>query len=106
MEIRSISVRDAYDLLSEGKSIALDVRTYSEYIAGHIPQSQHIPLDQLKTEVIKNDIDSEKDIIVYCASGNRSQIACDILQKHGYERCYNLSGGIGVWRMHNFPIVR
>jgi rhodanese-related sulfurtransferase len=105
MDILSISAHDAYDLLHAGKSIALDVRTHSEYIAGHIPQAHHIPLDQLKKELLNENIDSERDIVVYCASGNRSRIACDILLRHGHERCFNLLGGIGVWRMHNFPIV-
>jgi rhodanese-related sulfurtransferase len=54
----------------------------------------HIPLPELRDRLA--EIPKERDLIVYCQSGQRSYVACRILSQHGY-RCWNLSGSYITW---------
>jgi rhodanese-related sulfurtransferase len=44
-----------------------------------------------------------KPIITVCRSGARSGQACRILRQHGFERVYNLKGGMQAWAAANMP---
>ena len=68
----------------EAGAIVIDVRTPSEYNAGHIDDSKNIPLDYIKKEIaaIKK---LNKPVITVCRSGNRSGIAKSILSSAGIE---------------------
>jgi rhodanese-related sulfurtransferase len=43
-----------------------------------------------------SEIPADRNVLVYCYSGQRSYVACRILCKHGY-RCRNLSGSYATW---------
>ncbi len=70
--------------LVNGGAIIIDVRTKSEFQAGHINGSQNIPLDTIKEEAttLKN---LNKPIVTVCRSGNRSGMAKSILSAAGVE---------------------
>ncbi len=72
----------------------LDVRERFEYqicnIAGHL-----IPLAEIAARM--NELDPGKDTIVYCRSGVRSAMVVGILRRLGFERVWNLRGGILAW---------
>jgi rhodanese-related sulfurtransferase len=74
----------------------LDVRTPKEYAQGHIPGAVHVPLAEVGARVKK--LKKDKDIVVYCASGNRSIWAIKRLIGMGYKNLYNLRGGYGAWK--------
>src|SRR5262249_49357963 len=44
-------------------------------------------------------------IYVYCATGNRSALVADVMKRMGYERAFNVQGGIERWRHLGFPLV-
>ncbi len=69
-----------------------DVRTAEEYAAGHVPNAELLPLDQLEAKI--GDIAADKDakIIVYCRSGNRSGQAQGLLNDIGYHNVCNAGG--------------
>ena len=70
-------------LLAQG-ALIVDVRTPQEYREGHIPQSQNIPLDQLKNKIA--DLKKKnKPIITVCRSGSRSGMAKSMLSQAGIE---------------------
>ncbi|MEW5797880.1 MAG: rhodanese-like domain-containing protein [Bacteroidota bacterium] len=77
-------------------SILLDVRTAGERRAQSISGSIHIPLHELGSRM--NDLEKyrSKEIICYCASGNRSVNAAIKLKKAGFQAA-NLKGGIASW---------
>lgn len=81
---------------SEKDIILLDVRTKEEYETGHIKNARLMPLDSIKEESVKNLVDKEATIFVYCRSGSRSSAAAKILVEQGYINVYNL-GGIINW---------
>ena len=79
--------------------VLLDVRTDKEYEAGHIPGSVHIPLSEIGDKIKK--LKKDKDLVVYCQSGNRSIWAIKRLMGMGYKNLYNLKGGYNAWsRIH------
>jgi rhodanese-related sulfurtransferase len=94
--IKQISARD----LDQKKGVMLiDTRTAKEYNAGHIPGAVHIPLADIGAKAKR--IRKDKEIVVYCASGNRSIWAIKRLMGMGYTNLWNLKGGYNAWkRLH------
>lgn len=92
-----ISPDEAKRLLDTTKGIILlDVRSEEEYRERHIPKSLLMPLNSLKAQAPKRLPDKNKEILVYCRSGNRSAAAVRILSKLGYVKVKNI-GGIIHW---------
>ncbi len=89
---QTIESNQAKSLIENGATI-IDVRTSEEYQEGHIENAINIPVDRI------NEVTSSKDttIIVYCASGVRSAQAAKVLKDAGYEKVYNLDGGLINW---------
>jgi len=97
IKYQTISPDNAYNELKEDKSIIiLDVRTYEEYISGHILGSILLPLDEMNETVLSVVTNKNIKIFVYCRSGNRSKIAAKELIELGYTNVYDL-GGIVNW---------
>ena len=80
---------------SDQNVVILDVRTASEFAAGHLKGA--IKMDFLSGEFAQklDSLDTSKSYYVYCRSGNRSSAACKQLAKIGCEKVYNLIGGYG-----------
>jgi phage shock protein E len=78
---------DYAELKNKG-AIILDVRSKSEYDAGHIRGSVNISVDQLVNNLGKLK-DKNKPIITCCASGARSGAAKNLLKSLGYTEVYN-----------------
>ena len=72
----------------------VDVRTPGEFAEGTIPGALNIELATLETQLKK--IPTDKPVVLFCRSGNRSGMAVGILAQHGYSEVYNL-GGVGGW---------
>lgn len=89
--IPSITTAELEQRLS-GTIVLLDVRTASEYKAGHIAKAKNIPLDKIGA------YSGEKESPVYliCQSGARSKKAATILNKKGYH-VINVRGGMSQW---------
>lgn len=75
-------------------SFVLDVRDPSEFERGAIPGAVNIPLNDLRGRL--GELPEGKELLVYCASGQRSYNACRILLQHGFQ-CRNLSGAYKTW---------
>ena len=82
-------------------AVILDVRELSEYRSGHIPGSLHIPLRELRSRM--TELSREREVIVVCRSGNRSQAAARVLAGAGYE-VRNLRGGMLAWAGEKLPV--
>ncbi len=76
--------------------ILLDVRTESEFMAGHIAGAILIPDNELAQRAPAELPDKNALILVYCRSGNRSQKAAQQLLELGYRQVYDF-GGILDW---------
>ncbi len=73
----------------------LDVRNPEEYQICRIPGSVLLPLPALPQRF--NELDRNREIVVHCKSGLRSQKAIQFLRQQGFTRLLNLKGGILAW---------
>ncbi len=76
--------------------VLLDIRTDKEYAQGHIPGAVHVPLADIGDKVKK--LKKDKEVVVYCRSGNQSIWAIKRLMGMGYKNLYNLKGGYNAWQ--------
>ncbi len=89
-EIRTIDWAKAEELAQAG-GLYVDVRYPEELSQGYVMNSVNIPLDEIKHRL--NELPKDRDLLVYCRSGRRSEAATNLLQKNGFERVYNVAGG-------------
>lgn len=80
----------------------LDVREPHEYQICHL-EGHLIPLNDLPRRV--GELDSAREIVVHCRSGQRSAQAVEFLQKAGFKKVANLAGGILAWSDQVDPSV-
>ena len=66
-----------------------------EYRIASIPGSRLMPLGEFPKHV--GDLDPNAEIVIHCKMGGRSARACAVLRQAGFERVYNLKGGILAW---------
>ena len=94
---RQITPQEALDMMAREQGyIILDVRTDSEFKAGHIPGAVNYPNEAISTADIPELPDKQQLILVYCRSGNRSKQASAKLAKLGYTNVIEF-GGINAW---------
>ena len=101
--VMMITPDEVYRIISEGRDhFLLDVRTPEEYSEGHIEGANLIPVQEL--EIRLDEVPMDKQIIVYCRSGNRSRTAANILMENGFGMVYDM-GGINSWIEKGYPVV-
>jgi rhodanese-related sulfurtransferase len=98
----TISVAEAAAKRSAG-AFVLDVRQPDEWNEYHVPGSTLIPLDQLETRL--NEVPKDKEIVVVCRSGNRSQPGRDVLKNAGFKQVTSMAGGLKEWKAAGLPTV-
>jgi len=96
-----ISVSEAYNKYQNGAYV-LDVRTQEEWNDFHAPNTTLIPLDQLPSRL--DEIPRDREIVIVCRSGNRSQQGRDILLNTGFQQVTSMQGGLNEWRASGYPI--
>ena len=101
----SVSVTEATLLVNREDAVIVDVRETNEWDAGHITGARHISLPQLDKRLSEIDKFKERPVIVCCASGNRSSSACGTLRRAGFQKVFNLAGGLGAWREAGLPVT-
>lgn len=79
-------------------ALILDVRTLGEFRSGHIPKAKNIPIQELSSKIHTLNAYTNEDIILYCASGARSASAARLLSNNGFNKIYNLSGGVHSYK--------
>lgn len=75
----------------EPGDLPLDVRSGTEWDAGHIENARHAPLARLSEYAA--DLDRDASIVVYCQSGARATVAASALRRMGFRRVATLRGG-------------
>ncbi len=101
--IKSVGTAEAIQLMNQKDAVVVDVRTDSEYQAGHIINSLHIPLDTLGDNAPKLQDYKNNSLIIVCRTGSRSAHTASKLKKLGFEQVQNLSGGMSAWGSANLP---
>ncbi|MDY6970658.1 MAG: rhodanese-like domain-containing protein, partial [Spirochaetota bacterium] len=100
-----VNAKQAKEILTSIKPLILDVRTPNEYYNGHLKNAKLIPLSQLEQRISEILEHKDKEVFIYCRSGNRSTVAAEILIKHGFKKIYNLITGIIDWKRMDYDII-
>lgn len=79
------------------------MRTPAEWSAGHIAGARHLPL----AEILKAccTLPTADEIVVYCGSGYRSNMAGSYMKNHGYGNVKSLAGGVLAWARSGQPLA-
>jgi len=99
---------DVADRITEGENIILlDVRTTEEHAEIHLENSLLLPVDEISQATLNKiglgEDSKDKEIILYCRSGNRSQRAYDLMTALGYTNLSSVQGGMVHWQEDNYP---
>jgi len=86
--------------------IIVDVRSTSEYNAGHIPQAQHIPFWQSFTTDALDNKEKQEEILLYCEHGPRAGIAKFAYFMAGFENIRYVEGHMTAWRKAGLPMEK
>jgi len=103
---KEVTAKEAAKLIENIQPLVLDVRTPFEYQQGHLADAVLIPVQELQSRWTEISDYKNQDILIYCATGNRSTVASKILIDSGFKRILNLRYGIADWRRSRFPIVK
>ena len=125
----SLTPQEAWQLVSQGQAILVDVRTAEERkFVGYVPDSLHVAwmtgtalnrnprfVGEFSTKVR----DKHAVVLLLCRSGKRSAAAAEALTKAGYRNVFNVlegfegeidpkqqRGKLGGWRIHDLPWVQ
>ena len=95
--VPGIGVQEVREKLERGDDfILLDVRDPHEWAISDIRgATHHIPKDEILEHL--NELDTAREIVVYCRTGARSADVTSPLREHGFERVKNMLGGINAW---------
>jgi molybdopterin/thiamine biosynthesis adenylyltransferase/rhodanese-related sulfurtransferase len=87
------------------RPVVVDVREQHEFEEGHIPGALHVPRGHLESRIEGAAPDRSKPVVLYCASGNRSALAADTLERLlGYENVESMTGGITLWKDRGYDV--
>lgn len=84
-------------LKAENPPVLLDVRQPGEHELVRLDNARLIPLPELPMRAGELADWKDKDVVVYCHHGVRSQMAIGILRMAGFHKLHNLTGGIDAW---------
>jgi rhodanese-related sulfurtransferase len=101
--LTAISTVHAVRLINQGARV-VDIREQTQFDAGHIVNSVHIPAAELDQESDKR-LKSAKSIILVCDNGSKSSQCIGPMKKSGRENVFSLQGGLTSWRQENLPVV-
>ncbi|MDP6922373.1 MAG: rhodanese-like domain-containing protein [Lutibacter sp.] len=83
----------------------VDIRSPEEFASGHLQGAVNINyfdenfLTQLAT------FNKEQPLFIYCRSGNRTAKASPAIRASGFQKLYDLAGGIKQWKASGYPLV-
>lgn len=98
--IRHVPQLSVQELHKEDGILPLDVRKDGEWQNGRIPGARHVFLGELRERL--DELDRDRPVATYCASGFRASIAASILAAHGFTRVHNVPGSWKAWKAAGF----
>jgi len=97
-DIPNLDANSFESMMNEEKnSVLLDVRTLPENKTLRIPNTKLIDIHKPNFLEEIDKLDRKKSYFIYCRSGSRSYSACRQMKTMGFEKVFNLKGGIISW---------
>ena len=113
-EVKTISASDALELSNKNECNLIDIRDGIELLnLGKIENSFHISRGLLEFSlhpdspyVQNNNLDLNKEIVLFCAAGGRSALAAKTLKEMGYKKVSHVEGGFGEMSNSGFKVIK
>ena len=90
----------------ESGVVFVDVRTEAEWLAGHLKNAVHLPLDEIGARAASLLPSKDTDLVLYCRTGRRAQIAAEQLRQLGYTGVSAMTGGYDDLEAAGYPVGR
>jgi rhodanese-related sulfurtransferase len=105
LAVAPITQEEVLARLGSGQdTVVLDVRTAQEFAAGHVPGAINIPHDQVEARIGELEHARDREIVVYCRTGRRSDLALQILAARGFSKLLHLEGDYLAWQAAGRPV--
>ena len=102
--MEEMNVQELADRIKAGNAPQIiDVREPNEFAYARIPGAVLRPLGDFREWA--QELDKDQEYVLQCHSGSRSWQAAYLLERMGYTKVYNLSGGIDAWSLNIAPRV-
>lgn len=102
--IPEVSVTDALSRQVAG-ALLIDVREDNERAAGSPAGALGLSRGFLELRIEQAEPDRQREIVVFCGSGQRSLLGAEALQRMGYQKVSSVAGGLAAWKSAGFPLV-
>jgi rhodanese-related sulfurtransferase len=109
--IQNLTPEDVASELATSEVVLVDIREPEERMAsGAIPGAIHAPRGMLEfyadatSPYHRPEFETDRRIILYCASGGRSALAADAIQQLGFTNAAPLDGGFKAWAAAQHPV--
>jgi phage shock protein E len=86
--------------------VIIDVRTTEEWNSGHLASAQHLELQLFAGGIEQLAPDKDKQLYLYCRSGNRSGQAKTLAEAMGYTHVINAGGVADASTLLNEAVIR
>jgi phage shock protein E len=84
----------------------IDIRTPKEYTGGYIKGAININFFDRNFNDQMAKLNKDKELYIYCRSGNRTGKAAKRLKDQGFTKIYDLQGGILNWNRNKLKVVK
>ena len=105
--MQQMTVSDlATRLASADAPLVLDVREHWELDTASLAAATHVPMAEVPGRLDElKQAQGNRELVVMCHSGMRSRQIASFLNQNGFERVWNLEGGIDAWSAEVDPSV-
>jgi rhodanese-related sulfurtransferase/thioredoxin-related protein len=103
---KNLNVADFAKMAGDKQNVILDVRTAREFQAGHIAGAVNLDVTAADFEQKAAALDKSRTYLVHCASGVRSERACQKMTQLDFPHLYNLPGGYKAWVAAGEPVEK
>ncbi len=105
-QLKQIEPQQLLNEIQNNKILTIfDVRSEAEFAQGHIQGAINIPYDQIGQYKDKLSAYKDHNVVLYCRSGRRAQIAAAALQRLGLSQLVDLNGHLLLWQKLHYPLV-
>jgi len=113
-QVKTISPSEALELLNKNECNLIDIRDSVELQKlGRIENSFHISRGLLEFSihpesvyVQNNNLDLNKETVLFCAAGGRSALAAKTLKEMGFKKVSHIEGGFGNMSNSGFKVIK
>jgi rhodanese-related sulfurtransferase len=113
--VPEISAAEAKSKLDRHEvDLIVDVREPKEWDSGHIPGALHAPRGMIEWYADPSYANHkaqlaearEKNVVIHCATGGRSLLAAQSLQRLGFKNVSSMAGGFNDWSAKGLPVEK